>query len=176
MILTNKESKEVLYSAEGIVKLSLSDINSLKEMAVLNPQKKIRLCAHRGINDSLHEMFIIHTKNYYVRPHKHIGKAESMSVLEGEVDFVLFEEDGTVSQVIEMSSYGSGKKFFNRIDSPIYHMLIIKSEFLVFHEVTEGPLLREKTIFPDWAPKEDDPKINKFKTNLLNKIEKIKKQ
>jgi cupin fold WbuC family metalloprotein len=103
-------------------------------------------------------MFIVHTKETYVRPHKHIGKAESFSVLEGEADLVLFEDDGTVRQIIRMGSPGSGQKFYHRLAAPVFHTLLIRSDILFFHEITQGPFLRGQTLFADWAPEIVDAK------------------
>ena len=52
-------------------------------------------------NDQLHEMFIIHTKDCYVSPHKHLGKVESMSILEGEVDVILFHNNGKIMKIFD---------------------------------------------------------------------------
>ena len=152
MIPTRKESDEVLYPDIEVVTVGAEDIAELKHLALLNPRQRIRLCAHRSPVDSLHEMFIVHTKNCYVRPHKHVGKAESMAILEGEADVVLFNEDGTIRQVANMGDFSSGKQFYYRMSEPIYHTLLIRTDFLVFHESTEGPFIRENTIFPQWAP------------------------
>jgi len=158
MIQIRKESDEVLYPGEDIVVIESADLEELKRLALLNPRQRIRLCAHHSTNDQLHEMFIVHTKKSYVRPHKHIGKAESMSILEGEGDVLLFHDDGKLIKVFKMGDPSSGKSFYYRLNEPIYHMLLIKTEFLVFHEITEGPFIREKTVFPDWAPREYDEK------------------
>jgi cupin fold WbuC family metalloprotein len=152
MIRIRKESAEVLYPEEDVVVVDLADLAELKRLAMHNPRRRIRLCTHASPLDSLHEMFIVHRQDCYVRPHKHVGKSESMSVLEGEVDVVLFHEDGSIRQVVRMGAPDTGKPFYQRLSSAIYHTLIIRSEFLVFHESTEGPFLREKTVFPDWAP------------------------
>lgn len=156
MISIYKESDEVLYPEEDLVTLSASDLEELKRLALLNPRRRIRLCAHRNPQDSLHEMFIIHTNDCYVRPHKHLGKIESMAILEGEVDVVLFDENGDIERVIEMGEPSSGRLFYYRLDNPIYHTLLIRTQFLVFHEITEGPFIREMTEFPDWAPLESE--------------------
>lgn len=88
MIAIRKESAEVLYPEEDVVIVTAADLDELKQLALQNPRRRVRLCAHRSPQDHLHEMFIVHTSNCYVRPHKHLGKAESMTVLEGEVDVV----------------------------------------------------------------------------------------
>jgi len=152
MIRIRKESAEVLYPAEDVVVITMTDMDELKRLAVLNPRQRVRLCSHSSPSDRLHEMFIIHTRDCYVRPHKHVGKAESMTILEGTVDVVLFHDDGTIRQVISMGAPGSGKVFYQRLSDAIYHTLIIRTDFLVFHESTEGPFRRENTVFPEWAP------------------------
>jgi len=162
MILTHKESDEVLYPREEVVVVESADLTQLKRLALQNPRQRIRLCAHRSPDDRLHDMFIVHTSDCYVRPHKHLGKAESMAILEGEVDVVLFHDDGTIRQVIRMGDLNSGKLFYYRLSEPIYHTLLIRSQFLVFHEITEGPFLREKTVFPDWAPEEQSSGRKEF--------------
>ncbi|MCX6239052.1 MAG: WbuC family cupin fold metalloprotein [Bacteroidia bacterium] len=162
MIPTHKESDEVLYPNDEIVFVGGADLEELKRLALQNPRRRIRLCAHHSPNDHLHEMFIVHTKDCYVRPHKHLGKVESMVVLEGEADIVLFHEDGKVMQVIQMGDLNSGKCFYYRLCEPIYHTLLIRTQFLVFHESTEGPFMRDKTIFPDWAPQESDSGVRSF--------------
>lgn len=154
MIRIHQESAEVLYPEEDIVVVAAADLKELKRLALMNPRHRVRLCAHRSANDRLHEMFIVHTQDCYVRPHKHLAKAESMAILEGEVDVVLFHENGSIRQVIQMGAPGSGKIFYQRLSDAIYHTLIIRTEFLVFQESTEGPFLRENTVFPEWAPAE----------------------
>lgn len=148
------ESPEVLYPIDEIISVTKKDLQELKLLARLNPRQRVRFCTHGSPSDSQHEMFIVHTKECYVRPHKHLGKAESMTILEGEVDVVLFHEDGTMRQVISMGPQNSGKVFYQRLSDAIYHTLIIRTDFLVFHEITGGPFLRGDTIFPEWAPKE----------------------
>lgn len=170
MIPIYKESNEVLYPLEDIISISAKELEELKQASLKNDRQRIRLCAHRNPNDSLHEMFIVHTNECYVRPHKHIGKIESMAILEGEVDVVLFHENGDIRQVIEMGDPSSSKVFFYRLNKPVYHTLLIKTKFLVFHEITEGPFVRDMTQFPDWAPLESHPDHWDFITALKSRI------
>jgi len=156
MIKSRKESDEVLYVDQELVLLETIDLDELKRLALINPRQRIRLCSHKSKNDQLHEMFIIHTKDCYVRPHKHLGKVESMSILEGEVDVILFHNNGKIMKIFEMGDPNTSKPFYHRLNKPIYHMLIIKTDFLVFHEITEGPFIRSNTVFPEWAPIEYD--------------------
>lgn len=155
MIKVRRENVEVLYPDEDFSVVSSGDIEELKRLAVLNPRRRIRLCAHRTPSDKLQEMFIVHMRGCYVRPHKHLNKVEAMAVIEGAADVVLFNEDGSIRDVFPVGGVGSGKVFYQRLDQPTYHTLLIRSEFFVFHEITEGPFIRENTTFPDWAPADE---------------------
>lgn len=172
MIKMRQENAEVLYPDEDIVVISAADLKELKQLALINPRRRVRLCAHRSPNDRLHEMFIVHTRDCYVRPHKHLEKTESMAILEGEVDVVLFNENGSIRQVIPMGTPDSGKVFYQRLSDSIYHTLIIRTDFLVFHETTEGPFLRGNTIFPEWAPTEHDEAAKEFVVKIDSLINK----
>ncbi len=154
MIKFSKENDEVLYLDDEIAVINNITIQKLKSLALENQRQRIRLCVHKSPSEKLHEMFIIHSHCCYVRPHKHVQKSESMTVLEGEVDVVLFNENGEIYQVNKLGSLSTGKNFFQRLPENTYHMLVIQSEILVFHEITSGPFIRENTIFPNWAPSE----------------------
>jgi len=165
-------SDEVLYCDDKIVKVGRQDIEDLKERAVGNPRSRIRLCAHRGVEDRLHEMLIIHQQGAYVRPHKHLGKTESFHVIEGLVDVVVFNEEGGIREVIEMGDFASGLPFYFRISDADYHTVLIKSDFLVFHETTSGPFKRPETLFAPWAPPESDGNAcNEYTDRLVRAVE-----
>ena len=149
-------NKEVLYVDEDVAKISITDIEALKQKALANDRRRIRLCFHKDVNDPLHEMLIIHTKDTYVRPHKHFNKSESLYVVEGRADVVIFDEQGNVTQVISAGEYSSGRKFYYRMATAHYHTLIIHSDFLVFYETTQGPFLKSDTFFASWSPEEGD--------------------
>jgi len=149
-------NSEVYYATDSIIKLGKRDIEILKENAGSNKRQRSRLCTHRDINDKLHEMFIVHRKNTYVRPHKHLHKSESLHVIEGSAYMIVFDEFGKIVELANISDYSSGHKFYYRMGSPYYHTLFILSDFMVFHETTNGPFKKSDTIFAPWSPKEND--------------------
>ena len=159
----NIESEEVYLAAENSFSLDKRSIINLIKLAQGTLRNRVRFCSHLSSQESVHEMFIVHPKGAYVRPHKHLNKAESMLVLQGEVDYVIFEETGTVKDVISLGDYQSGKPFYNSIRTELFHTLLIRSEWLVFLEVTKGPFNREDTVMADWSPEERDiQKVSQF--------------
>ena len=96
MINLREESQEVFYTDESVLNISISDIDILKKKMASSNKNRIRLCTHKTKEDLLHEMVIIHTDKCYVRPHKHVNKIESITVLEGEAKIIIFNDNGSV--------------------------------------------------------------------------------
>jgi len=147
---------EVYYTKHAIFKISNEQVEELKKICLSNIRKRIRICTHRDVNDVQQEMLIVHTKDTYVRPHQHLGKDESIYIIEGCVDVIMFDEEGNMIDVINMGDYSTGLSFYYRINNAYLHAFVIKSDFLVFHEVTKGPFKLEDTIFAPWAPEDTD--------------------
>lgn len=164
-------NKEVFYATDRIISLKKRKIDLFKEKAKHNERKRIRICTHKDVDDKLHEMFIIHEKGIYIRPHKHLNKSESLHVIEGEVSVVFFDDKGNIINIIKMGDYLSGKEFYYRISDPYYHTLFITSDSLVFHETTSGPFDKTKTVFAPWSPDENDVEgVNRFMEKIKGVI------
>lgn len=163
----NKINSEVYHSKEIFFSLSQADIDNLINLAKNNARGRVRYCSHSSDHDSLHEMFIVHPKGAYVRPHKHLSKIESMLVISGEVDYIMFDDNGKVEKIVNMGSYETKKPFYQTIRKDKFHTLLIKSEWLVFLEITNGPFSKKDTVFADWSPSEDDlMNVKKYMINI----------
>jgi cupin fold WbuC family metalloprotein len=166
-----EHSPEVLYAEDPVVKVDRQDIEMLVQRASQNPRKRARLCTHKNTNDKLHEMLIVHARDCYVRPHKHLAKSEAFHVISGLVDIVLLDDDGKIIEVVPMGDYASGRKFYYRLADPYYHTLLIRSDWVIFHEITNGPFKREDTIFAPWSPVETDTAgVREFVAGLTRSV------
>ena len=165
------ESPEVYLSNQSSLSIGASDMHNLVNLAKELPRNRIRYCAHASPSDVIHEMFIVHPKGAYVRPHKHLNKIESMIILDGEADYVLFDEIGVVQEITPMGDYQSNKPFYQSTRTEQFHSLIIHSKWLIFLEVTQGPFNREDTIFAEWSPIESEKeKIIEFMKKVNKSI------
>lgn len=169
MMRAKEINEEVLYAEGTTVKVAKQAIRELKERADSNRRKRIRLCAHPDIDDKLHQMLIVHTKDTYVRPHKHLNKSESIHMIEGSLHLVIFDELGVITDAIPMGEYSSGRAFFHRMNEPLYHTLLISSDYVVFHETANGPFKSSENAFPPWAPEDVDEV--EFMAKLANAVE-----
>ena len=149
-------SPEVIYSDGGFFAANRATIAFLKDQAREAPRRRCRLCFHADATAAQHEMLIVMHFTSYVRPHRHVGKLETLTVVEGNCDALLLDNAGKVTDVVAMSSAGEGGSFFYRMPEGVFHTLIFRSEWVVFLETTIGPFDRDMTEVADWAPPETD--------------------
>lgn len=151
---------------QDIIMVDSKIISMLKREAMTDPLKRARFCLHMNNLDTVHQMIIVHHKDTYVRPHKHINKIESFHIIEGILDIIFFNNSGDIVKAITLSS-NPNKSFIYRLSSSKWHMVIPKTRFVVFHEITAGPFVKDDCIFPDWAPSESESdKIDEFKKKM----------
>jgi len=151
-----KIHEEVLRATGPVATIQPEDIITLKRLAGKTKRKRVRICIHREDDEIVQEMFIVHTKDTYIRPHKHLAKKESLFIVEGKADILLFDDKGNVKKVIPMGDFRSGLQFYMKTEKPTYHSMIIKSPYLVFLEITNGPFRKSETVFAPWSPEDSD--------------------
>ncbi|MDQ5985802.1 MAG: hypothetical protein CSYNP_01519 [Syntrophus sp. SKADARSKE-3] len=147
---------EVLLTDETVTRITGEDVALLKSLALKTERRRIRLCAHPRMEDTLHEMIIVLPRGTYVRPHKHLGKSESFHIIEGRMKVFLFDDDGSVRDILPMSTIDSGANIYYRLSESQFHTAVPETPLVVFHEVTNGPFHREDTHYAPWAPDEKD--------------------
>lgn len=176
MIELNRINSETFVAKESIVSLGGDEISLLKSLAMESPRRRARICAHRSNEDTLHEMLIAISATSYIHPHMHIGKSESFHILEGEVDVIILDERGAIMKIIKLGAQGSGRDFFYRLSEARFHTLVIHSEILVIHEVTNGPFNKLHTIMAPFAPPEEDKNaVSEYRDKLSLEVAKFKK-
>jgi cupin fold WbuC family metalloprotein len=152
MVRTRWESPEVLYCEDEVPRLDAGDVEALRGHAARSPRGRARICSHRGPGDSLHEMFIAMDAGGYVRPHRHLERAESFHVLSGTATILLFDDAGTPRARLPLGDLASGRSFYFRLDRPVFHSLIVEEAPFVFHEITTGPFDPATSQGAPWAP------------------------
>ena len=155
----HEQSLEVLVAQGDVVQVTACDVLALGSRASASPRRRARLCAHRDAAQTLHEMFICLHRGTYIRPHKHAGKVESFHVIQGEVDVLLFDDEGQVTQVVALGEFGSGKPFYYRLSIAAFHSVVPRTQHVFFHETTNGPFRADDTLYPDWAPAADQTQV-----------------
>jgi cupin fold WbuC family metalloprotein len=139
-----------------VVQATRQSVSALGPRAEHAPLGRARLCAHGSMSDPLHEMLIVVDRDSYIRPHRHPGKTESLHVIEGAADLVVFDDDGTVADVVPIGDYASDRVFYYRLNAPLFHTLRLRSDKLTVHETTNGPFNPSETEFAPWAAEPEE--------------------
>ncbi|MFA5147159.1 MAG: WbuC family cupin fold metalloprotein [Candidatus Omnitrophota bacterium] len=157
----------VTFCKSGIIEIRDEDIRRLKKEAAKSDLKRARLCLHKDHADKVHEMVIAFCKGSYARPHRHSDKSESFHVIEGRMTVALFDRRGKVMRRVEMGPAGSGLTFFYRMADELWHTVVPNTEFVIVHETTRGPFIRNESELAPWSPDYGDAEgINAFLRRL----------
>ena len=158
-----KINNEVFYTKKDIEFINQKHISFLKKRVKNTKRKRARICMHKNEKSKLHEMIIILSKGTYIRPHKHVNKAESLHVISGSADVIFFNSRGKTIKKISLNNKKKNSSFYYRLSSSVFHTFKLKSKYFIFHETTEGPFLKKKTIYAKWSPSENNQlKVKKF--------------
>lgn len=142
----------IFYTDRAVVAVDGNIIAFLKETAIRVPSRRARLCAHPSPAAVQQDMLIVSHCDTYVTPHRHLNKTETMLIIDGEADAVIFDDAGGIAEILPMGPASSDRLFFYRMPERTYHGLLINSETLVFSESTRGPFRPEDSENAPWAP------------------------
>lgn len=151
-----KLTPEVYYATNTPATIGSDSLDFLRKALPQSTRQRTRICTHKDTGEPLHEMFVIYKNSTYVRPNCHHGKDESLIVLKGQADVIFFDELGTVTSVVQVGDYPSGKAFYCRIPREIWHTVIIRSDEIILFEATPGPFNPAHTTYAKWAPPESE--------------------
>lgn len=166
-----RQTQEMFRAKPGLVWVSRADLEFLKSEVSKTAQTRLCLCVHQSDNDQLHEMFVVYTGMTFVRAHRKVGEVESLHILEGEVDFILFNHDGSIRDVIQLGDRTKGKNVFVRVPQGVRHTMIMRSEYLITHEATPRPFHGAETHCVDGLPLDlDTAALSAYEMDLEQRV------
>ncbi|HEX5126618.1 MAG TPA: WbuC family cupin fold metalloprotein [Rhodocyclaceae bacterium] len=171
MTVLVEKSPDVFIAPGPIASIGAAEIELLKDALARSTKGRVRVNLHPDAADTLHEMFIVLSRDSYIRPHRHAGKSEAFHVVYGEVDVVIFEDDGSLREVVKLGEGMPDRAFYYRMSQPFFHTLNIRSELLVVHEITNGPFVQGGTEFAAFAPEEGAPTADVWRRELAARLE-----
>lgn len=151
-----RKSAEIFLAPGPIVTIDGDALDFLRHAVLAAPRQRVQIDLHGDDGDSLRDVIVAIRPQSYIRPHKHPGKSESLHVIDGKVDVVIFDELGEIVEVLALSSDASAGGCSFRISKPLFHSLVIHSEILVAHEITDGPFRPNDTVLAPFSPDEAD--------------------
>ena len=139
-------------------------INEIKNIA-FTKKINLRFNLHSKSNEDFHNMIIFQWADSYIRPHKHLYKAETCHMIEGQQQIIILDENG---KNIDNCNMSTENNIIYRINKNTYHTSYILGDYVIFHESKPGPYLGDQdSIYPKWSPiPEDKDNVQ----NFMNKI------
>ena len=152
---------EVFTQTDPIIEVGSAWIERLKAAADQSPLRRARLCLHQQPQDFVQEMILALCHDVLFPPHRHHNKSESFHIIEGELDLIIFDDNGRSKWILRMGPPGMGRTFCYRLNASLYHALLPRTPFVVFHETTTGPFVKGDAQFAPWAPN-DPARLREF--------------
>jgi cupin fold WbuC family metalloprotein len=166
-----RQSAEVYLAPGPVCTIGQEEIAVIKAAAAGSPRGRARINAHPDGADSLHEMVIAIRPDSYIRPHKHPAKSEAFHIIDGAVDIAIFDDSGGLRDVVRLAADGLKGSLYYRMSMPLFHTLIIRSDILVVHEITNGPFVPGATIFAPFAPADgEEVAIGRYLVELAERV------
>jgi len=135
----------VIINNSEVFVLHEEALNELKVIALGHPFLRARICLHESLKNKVNEMIIVAHKDGDMPAHKHpADKPESYHMIEGRLQILIFNDDGSVKETILLSSDAHPKMY--RIRGGVWHQPIPLTEWAIYHEVATGPFNKEKDL------------------------------
>ena len=164
---------DVYRSDDDIQRIVARDLEWLMKALESSEGGRVRICMHSSNTDLTHEMIIALASSTYVQPHRHMGKSESFHVIEGNLDVVIFNEDGTIADIVQMGPPSSERTFYYRLNKSLFHTVLIRTPHAIIHETTTGPFNPADVQFATWAPAGET--AENYMQNLENLMSKFQR-
>ncbi|HEY6879239.1 MAG TPA: WbuC family cupin fold metalloprotein, partial [Polyangiales bacterium] len=142
-------------SPEPIVLLTEALVQRALEVSRASDRKRVIQPFHKGHDDNPHRMFNAMQPATYVRPHRHLSvpKSEVFLILRGALDFLVFDDEGTITFARTLRA--GGDEFGIDIGPGMFHGILVREPDTLVYEVKPGPYAaHDDKDFAPWAPAE----------------------
>lgn len=135
---------------------------TMLETAEESERKRSHHNFHDDLTDSVQRLCVALKQGTYIRPHKHPEpKWEMFIVLSGRVLLHIYNDNGAISETVELSANGEVSAI--EIAAGVWHSLMALTADAVIMEFKPGPYLAAAPEdFAFWAPAEGDAAVSDF--------------
>src|SRR5581483_11829649 len=136
-------------------RITSSLLTQLDRKAAASPRLRTNHNLHEAPESNVQRLAVKLRRGTYIRPHRHKSRWELGITLQGEMDLVLFNDDGLLTERVRMAPGGS--TLLMELPAGQWHSYVCVSETATFFEVKEGPYdPASSSEFAPWAPAEGD--------------------
>lgn len=123
------------------------DKNELKQLSLIadkSTTKSARINIHQDFESKLQQMVICLKSNAIQTIHLHKDKDEIIHIIKGQVRIDIYDNSNEV--VIQTINLNIKNQPFYRINMNTWHRVYALTPTAIFHEICNGPYIKEKMI------------------------------
>lgn len=158
-------SKSLPNPAGDIFTLDISLLSKGKEASRCSPRLRVMQPIQRTQEARVQRLLNFLQPGTYIQPHCHPlpHASESISLLSGKMDVLIFDEVGKVTSRVLLSPQNP----FIDIEPGTWHGMVVREVDTVVLEFKQGPYdaITDK-LFARWAPEEGNPDANAYLDSL----------
>ena len=145
-----------------IKQTTAAELTALADQAASADRLRTHLNIHDTLDANVQRLFIATEPATYIRPHRHpqAHKWEFFIVIRGEIHLLVFNDDGQLTQRIQMSPTAT-----QAIEMPAgtWHSYVCMQSGTVALEIKEGPYIATANVdFAAWAPAEQSAEAGAY--------------
>lgn len=152
---------------ESLIVLGEEHVERALAASRTSERKRIILPFHKSDDALLHRMFNAMQPGTYVQPHRHLHtqKSEIFLVLRGALDFLVFDDVGSIRSAVHLRAGGS--EFGIDLAPGDFHSFLVRERDTLVYEVKQGPYTAaDDKDFASWAPAEGDAGVADYVREL----------
>ncbi|MEM6278252.1 MAG: WbuC family cupin fold metalloprotein [Verrucomicrobiota bacterium] len=133
------------------------------ESSLESPRKRMLFPMHRKQEDLVQRMINFLQPGTYIQPHLHPRDyaIETILVMQGELGFVVFDEEG---EVLSHHRLEAGQLI--DIEERVWHGVLALAPDTVILEIKRGPYDETDKVFASWAPAETENSARNYLSSL----------
>lgn len=138
-------------------------LSELAHSAAESDRLRTHLNVHEQLDANVQRLFVATEPDTYMRPHRHpeAHKWEFFVVLEGAIDLLIFDEDGTLLERIEMSP---DRTRAVEVPPNVWHAYVCQKPGTLALEIKEGAYIpTPEQDFAPWSPAEKSAEAAAFR-------------
>lgn len=145
-----------------IKQVSTERLVALTDEAKGSPRKRSHLNTHPAPEAAVQRLFIALEPETYIRPHRHpqAEKWEFLVLIQGEIDLIIFDDDGAIIERIELSTSAVRTV---ELEPNTWHSYVCKEPDSIALEIKEGAYIPTAAgDFASWAPGEGTIGVDEY--------------
>jgi cupin fold WbuC family metalloprotein len=142
--------------------ITSEDLEQLTIQAKNAPRLRANLNVHKTLEAGVQRLFIATEPGTYIRPHRHPqpDKWEFFVILEGQIDLLIFDQDGNVLQRVSMTPSSTRAV---EVPANVWHTYVCMRTGTMALEIKQGAYIQPtEKDFASWAPAENTDEVGAY--------------